>query len=82
MSASPKVSAQPDTTHCAVPANATVLRSMAGMATLAMLTSGKLMNAATCVTASARQRLGTACSPGEAFARAVTGVDAGCPRGP
>jgi hypothetical protein len=43
------------------------------------VTSGKLMNAAPCVTASARPRLGTACSPGEAFARAVTGVDAGSP---
>ncbi len=56
--ARPKVSAYPDTTHCRAAGDAAMSRSIEGRATLTMLTSSRLMNPASWVTAITRQRFG------------------------
>src|SRR3954452_6695034 len=75
-------------THCTEPADAPSPRSMDGNATFTMLTSRSVISVASWQTANARQRLGSAPSPGEsgelvwaAVGAAPCDLTASCSRG-
>ena len=72
-SASPKVSAYPETTHWIAAGDAPRLSRMDGSATATMLTSSRLMNPAVSVTERARQRRGSGVSSARSRRRPCPG---------